>query len=556
MALVAAGCTPEPKETTAAPEATAAPHVTFSDVAKEAGIRFQHSTGAFGKYWMPETMGSGCVWLDYDDDGDADLYLVNGTDWPGHGPGGQTGRLYRNDDGRFTEVTKEAGLAQSFYGMGACAGDYDNDGHVDLFVTALGPDRLYRNLGTGRFEEVAARAGVADPRWGSSCAWVDYDRDGLLDLFICNYVKWSPETDVVCKIRDEKTYCTPEVYEGVPNALYRNLGNGRFKDVAKEAGVAAAGKSLGIAVCDIENDGWPDLAVANDTKANFLYRNLKNGRFEDLANSAGVDRGQDGRARGAMGIDAADFDGTGRDSLVIGNFSNESLSVYQNEGSEFFHDIAPSTGIAQVSKLALTFGILLLDFDNNGWNDIFAATGHVKPQIALVEEAVTYAQPPLVFCNDGKATFREICKDLGPDVGRPRVARGLAAADYDNDGDLDLCMTVNGGAACLFRNNGGGGRSIRLRLEGTKSNRSAIGARAVATAGGRQIAAGLRSGMSYCSQNEAVLHLGVGSAPAAETLELTWPSGRKDTFTAVESGALYALKEGETSLRRVTPPPK
>jgi enediyne biosynthesis protein E4 len=545
---VVAGC--QPKTATPLQPAVATTSVSFKDVAQDAGITFIHNTGASGKYWMPESMGSGCAWIDYNSDGFPDLYLVNGTDWPGQGSRKTTGALYRNNrDGTFTDVTQEAGLAQSFYGMGAAVGDFDNDGHPDLYVTALGENRLYRNNGDGTFTEIGKQAGVADPHWSASAAWIDYDNDGLLDLFVTNYVKWSPEDDVVCKIRDEKTYCTPEVYEGVPNALYKNLGNGRFRNVAAEAGVDRAGKSLGVAICDFNEDGLMDIAVANDTVQNFLYKNLGNGKFQDVAVEAGVDRGPDGKARGAMGIDAADFEGTGRDSLVIGNFSNESLTVYQNEGAEFFRDVAPQSGVAQASKVFLTFGTLLVDFDNNGWPDIFAATGHVKPQIQLVEEAVTYAQRLLVFSNAGESSFAEVGLQLGPDVSKPRVARGLAAADFDGDGDLDLVLTVNGGPAVLLRNDGEKGNSVRVKLVGTKSNRSGYGAKLTATVNGREIPFTCRSGMSYCSQSDSVAHFGIGAAAKLEKLVVRWPSGQVDEFTDVPAGKLLTLTEGQGELQ-------
>lgn len=553
-ALSASGCKKERQQAPVSKLPASTAQVAFKDVATEAGIKFVHNTGAFGKYWMPETMGAGCAWIDYDGDGDPDLYLVNGTDWPGHPKSGKTtGALYRNDgNGKFTDVTKSAGLAESFYGMGAAVGDYDNDGDPDLYVTAVGANRLYRNNGNGSFTDVGAQAGVADPHWSASAAWLDYDKDGLLDLFVTNYVDWSPDKDVVCLIQSEKTYCTPEVYKAVPNALFKNLGHGKFKNVAAEAGVAEGRKSLGVSVCDFNQDGWPDLAVANDTMANLLYKNLGNGKFEDVANAAGIDRGTDGRARGAMGIDAADFTGEGQDSLVIGNFSNESLSVYQNEGAEFFNDIGPATGIAQVSKLSLTFGTLLADYDNNGWPDIIAATGHVKPQINLVEEAVTYAQPMLLFCNNGQGQFQDACKGVGPDVQKPRVARGLAAADFDGDGDLDLCVTVNGGSAVLLRNDGTKGHAVRIRLKGTKSNRSGYGAKLIAKVGGREMTTLLRSGMSYCSQSEPVAHFGVGDASKLDSLEVRWPSGLVDKFTDVPAGKPLTVTEGQATFQVAT----
>src|SRR5262245_39435569 len=412
-ALLLQGCSSCGAQRVEPPPPDAAPavaDVTFTDVTHEAGIQFRHVSGATGSKFLPETMGAGVAVLDYDGDGRPDLYLVNSDRWPNRkGPPAPpvTGALYHNEgNGTFTDTTRQTGLAESFYGMGAVAGDYDNDGDIDLFVTALGPDRLYRNDG-GRFTDIAAAAGVADKGFGSSAAFVEYDHDGDLDLFVCNYVEWSIDTDIFCSLDGRgKSYCTPESYKGLSNHLYRNDGSDRFTDVSKEAGVQnPSGKSLGVALLDYDSDGWEDLAVANDTQPNYLYHNRHDGTFTDVGREAGIAFSEAGVARGAMGIDSADYDSSGRDSLVIGNFSNEMVGLYHNEGSGLFLDDAPRAGVGLPSLLTLAFGCFFFDYDLDGQVDIFVANGHVEDDINRVQKDVTYAQKPHLFRNRGDGTF-------------------------------------------------------------------------------------------------------------------------------------------------------
>jgi hypothetical protein len=374
--------------------------VLFTAVTAAAGIDFVHHSGARGRKYLPETMGSGLVWFDYDGDHRPDLFLVNSSDWPESRQATHSQALYRNlGDGTFEDVTRAAGLEADLYGIGAAAGDYDNDGHPDLFVNALGPDRLYRNRGDGSFADVTEGAGVSDPAFGSSATWLDYDRDGLIDLFVCNYVQWTPATDIYCTLDGEnKSYCTPESYRGASNRLYRNRGDGRFEDVTEPAGLLnESGKSLGVVTLDYDGDGFTDLAIANDTQPNFLYRNEGNGTFTEVGRSAGIAFSEEGKARGAMGIDAADYDDSGRQSLMIGNFSNEMLALYHNEGRGLFIDDAAAAGIGQPSLLTLAFGCFFFDFDLDGRLDIFVANGHVEDDINLVQPSVTYAQSPHLF---------------------------------------------------------------------------------------------------------------------------------------------------------------
>src|SRR5437867_9325696 len=365
LAACGGGDKPAPSAMAEAPEEVRT--VTFADVTLAAGIRFRHVTGAFGKKYLPETMGSGCAWLDYDGDGRQDIFLANSRAWPGHGAGGRAlPALYRNrGDGTFEDVTSKTGLAVQSYALGVAVGDYDNDGRPDLFLNCLGPDHLYHNRGDGTFEDSTDRAGVSDPAFGSSAAFLDYDRDGKLDLFVCNYVSWSPQTDIFCTLDGtRKSYCTPESYHGATDRLFRNLGDGRFEDVTKAAGVYNEnGKSLGVVVYDHDGDGLPDIAVANDTQPNYLYRNRGDGTFEEIGREVGIAFSEAGVARGAMGIDAADYDLSGRESLVIGNFSNEMVALYHNEGGNLYVDDAASAGIGPPSLLTLAFGTFFFDYD-------------------------------------------------------------------------------------------------------------------------------------------------------------------------------------------------
>jgi len=553
-ALALPGCGPR-KDAPAAASPAEAPRanpVVFTDITRAAGITFVHNSGAFGRKYLPETMGSGVAFLDYDGDGYQDLFFVQSADWPERRRHRTTQVLYRNrGDGTFEDTTRKAGLAVEMYGLGVAAADYDNDGHVDLFINALGPDRLFRNRGDGTFEDVTRRAGVSDPGFGTSATWIDYDRDGRLDLFACNYVQWSPKEDIFCTLDGvSKSYCTPESYRGATDRLFRNKGDGTFEDVTRRAGVYdPTGKSLGVVALDYDGDGWPDLAVANDTQPNFLYHNKGDGTFEEVGKIAGIAFSEEGRARGAMGIDAADYDGSGRDSLVIGNFSNEMLALYHNEGRGLFIDDAAMAGIGQPSLLTLAFGCFFFDFDLDGRLDIFVANGHVENDINRVQPSVTYAQPPHLFRGLGGGRFAQIEGQSGPDLLRPLVGRGAAYADFDNDGDLDIAVSTNNGPAVLLRNDGGSAFGwLRLRLVGRDgSSRDALGAVVRLKAGGVTAARTVRAGASYASGNEIVLTFGLGPAvdgryPPAD-VQISWPGGPTQTVTGLEAGRLHVIEE-------------
>jgi enediyne biosynthesis protein E4 len=526
--------------------------VTFTDVTEQAGIHFTHNSGAFGSKYLPETMGSGVCIIDYDNDGWPDIFFVNSMDWPGHTRGKSYPALYHNNqDGTFTDVTHEAGLDVEMYGMGCAVGDFDNDGYDDIYVTAIGGSHLFRNLHHGKFADVTAKAGVADSGFPAGAVWLDYDNDGRLDLFVAHYVDWSQKTDQYCSLDGKhKSYCTPDAYKGESSRLYHNLGDGRFEDVTKRAGLYDPnGKSLGVALLDYDNDGWIDLFVANDTAPNKLYRNNHNGTFSEAGFAAGVAFSDAGRARAGMGADAGDYDGSGRQSLLIGNFTDESMSLYHNDGSGLFTDQSVDAGIASPSAQSLTFGCFFFDYDLDGRLDIFAANGHVADDISVVRPNLHYAEPPLLFHNSGQGKFRNASADVGSALRSPMVARGAAYADFDNDGDLDLVVTTNNGPAHLFRNdNGNRNDMLRLKLVGTKSNRDAIGAKVtLSAAGGMRQLAMVKSGSSYLSQSELPLTFGLGKPGSVSEVDLViaWPSGRKETLSHVKPDQLLVIEEGK-----------
>lgn len=522
----------------------------FIDVTVAAGISFRHNSGAYGKKYLPETMGSGCAFLDYDNDGWQDILLINSMDWPDRKRSRSYPALYHNDrDGTFTDVTKEAGLMVEMYGLGCAIADYDNDGNVDIYVTCLGANHLFRNIGGGKFSDVSAKARVNDPGFSTSVAWLDYDKDGRLDLYICNYVEWTIEKDLYCTLDGKnKSYCDPKSYKGQSATLYRNKGDGTFDNVTERAGLLdPACKSLGVALTDYDNDGWTDLLVANDTQPNKLYRNNGDGTFTDAAMTAGVAFSEAGVARAGMGVDAEDYDGSGRQSFIIGNFSNEMMALYHNEGNGLFIDDAPTSTIGQGSLLTLSFGCFFFDYDLDGLLDVFAANGHVMDDINNVQPKVTYAEPPHLFRNSGKKSFEEVSSKLGSDFATAVVARGAAYADFDNDGDLDLLISTNNGPARLLRNDGGNQNNlIRVRTVGSMSNRDGIGARVtVKLAGGSTQWRFVKTGSSYCSQNEMVLTFGLGKADKIEKIEVLWPGGALDALSAVNANQLITVQEGK-----------
>ncbi len=532
------------------------PCPTFTDVSSAAGIRFRHNSGAFGRKYLPETMGAGGMFFDADGDGWQDVLLINSRNWPGRpATGASLHALYRNNrDGTFTDVTARSGLDVSMYGLGAAAADYDNDGRTDVYITGLDGNRLFRGIGGGRFEDVTARTGVGASGFSTCAVWFDYDNDGRLDLFVCRYVEWSIKTDLFCTLDGQsKSYCTPESYKGQSPLLFRNTGNGAFADVTKAAGLYdPASKALGAALIDHDEDGLLDLFVANDTQPNRLYRNRGNGAFTDVAVTAGVAFNEAGVARAGMGTDAADYDGSGRPSLVIGNFSNEMMALYTNEGNGLFIDEAPTSTIGRNSLLTLTFACFFLDYDLDGLLDIFAANGHVADDIQRVQPRVSYAQPPHLFRNLGGRRFEEVTARSGPALRRPIVARGAAYGDYDGDGDPDLLITTNNGPATLLRNDGvAKQRALRIALRGTASNRDGIGARvAVRTTDGIRRWQMVKTGSSYLSQSELPITFGLGHAQGVEAIEITWPSGRVDRLGGEKAGQFLIIEEGRGIVTR------
>jgi hypothetical protein len=531
----------------------AASAVTFRDVTQQSGIRFVHNNGAFGKKFLPETLGPGVAFIDYDNDGWPDIFLVNGMDWPGHAQKHTTPKLYHNNhDGTFTDVTHKAGLDVEMYGMGVAVGDYDNDGFDDLFVTALGQSRLFHNNGNGTFADVTQKAGLSGPReLSTSAAWVDYDKDGRLDLVVGNYVQWTQETDLYCTLDGKsKSYCTPESYKGTAARLWHNRGDGTFEDVTQKAGLGEpTSKTMGIAVLDYDNDGWPDLLFSNDTQPNKLYRNNGNGTFSEKGVIAGVAFSEDGVARAGMGVDAADYDHSGYHSVMITNFSNQMLSLYHNEGKGLFVDEAPQSAIGRATLLTLGFGCFFFDYDLDGWPDIFIANGHIDPEIQKVQANVKYAMPPHLFRNLGKGKFEEVTNTMGAAFTAPRVGRGAAYADITNDGRLDLLLSTNGGPVYLFRNevqgNSAANRSVRLKLVGTKSNRDGIGAVVRLSSNGDTQTQMLRSGSSYLSSSELILTFGLGQRDKADAIEIRWPSGQVDRLSNVAAGQTVTATEGK-----------
>ncbi|MGC2708752.1 MAG: CRTAC1 family protein [Candidatus Sulfotelmatobacter sp.] len=525
------------------------PGFRLVDVTSTAGIAFQHNSGAFGGKLLPETLGSGCAFLDYDRDGWQDILLINGMDWPRHKQRRSSLRLYRNNrNGTFTDVTSHAGLDLEMYGMGVAVGDYDNDGFPDILITCVGQNRLFHNTGKGTFVDVTAASGLGKRlAFSTSALWFDYDRDGLLDLFVCNYVKWSPEADVFCSLDGRhKSYCTPEAYRGETCWLFHNRGNGTFEDVTASSGIFdSSSKSLGVAMLDSDNDGWIDLLVANDTQPNKLYRNQRNGTFRDGAVEAGLAFSSDGRARAGMGVDVADFTNSQHAGVAITNFDNEMIGLYENDGKNY-EDVAAQAGVGLASKNTLGFGCAFLDANLDGWLDLAVANGHIDETVRNIRGNVGYAQPPQLFLNNEHGNFHDVAAEIGEGFAQPKVGRGLAYGDFDRDGDLDLLLTTNNGPAYLYRNDQlAENRSIRFRLVGTKSNHDAIGATVRIVCGGLTQSRLVKSGSSYLSQSELPVTFGLEKHDRVESAVIYWPSGRTEEFKDLAAGRCYECVEGK-----------
>lgn len=561
-ALALCSCKREATSTAQVPSDS--PQVTFTDITAQSGITFRHVNGATGEKLLPETMGGGVAFLDFDNDGAPDLLFVNSCPWPWNSNASTraTMALYRNDGkGHFTDVTAGSGLDVSFYGMGAAVGDYDNDGFVDVFVTGVGENRLFRNRGHAKFEDVTAPAGVTNEptRWSTSAAFVDYDNDGKLDLFVCNYVKWSREID------QRVNYTLPEIgraygppfnFEGTWPLLYHNEGNGTFREVSAEAGMRVAkphgtpvAKSLGVAPVDLNNDGWMDFVVANDQVQNFVFSNRQNGTFAEVGGQSGVAFDPYGLARGAMGIDTARFRNDDALAIAIGNFANEMNALYVSRGdSLLFADVAASEGIGPASKQLLKFGLFFFDYDLDGRPDVLTANGHLEEQIQKVQKDQTYRQPAQLFWNRGAAkgpAFVTVPPErAGSDLFKPIVGRGSAFADVDGDGDLDVVLTQINGPPMLLRNDQKLGRHwLRVKLVGKKTNRDGIGAVVRVRVDGRTITQQVMPAKGYLSQSEATLTFGLGKAARVDSIEVTWPGGKKQTVTQLQTDAVNVIRE-------------
>lgn len=546
------------------------PAVHFAEIAKEAGIDYSHVNGAAGQKLLPETMGGGCAFFDMDQDGDQDILFVNSMRWDGstNAAEGPTHQLFANDGtGKFSDVTKGSGLDFTTYGMGVATGDFDNDGKTDLFLTGVNgvglppANRLMHNLGGGKFQDVTQEIGIrATNVWSTSAAFVDYDRDGDLDLFVCNYVQWSKETDLQVDYRLPnvgRAYGPPMSFAGTFPTLYRN-DDGNFKDVSEQAGLQiknkATGlpmaKSLGVSPVDLDNDGWIDLVVANDTVQNFVFHNNKDGTFSEVGGKSGVAYDKFGSTRGAMGIDTGRFHGDNSLAISIGNFANEMTAFYvASRDPLFFSDEALNVGIGDPTKSLLTFGVFFFDYDLNGYLDLLTANGHIEPEIQKVHANQSYAQPVQLFWNTGKSDkaseFRAVPgESCGPDLYQPLVGRGSAYADIDGDGDQDVLVTQLNGPARLFRNDQKLGNSwVRVRLVGTKCNRDAIGAWVKVRVGNRTFSQQVMPTRGYLSQSELPVTIGLAKSEKIDDVQIFWPDGTRESGVTLKLNSVNTITQ-------------
>ena len=544
----AAGCASIQKFASALPDVPEYPFIQVP--ASASGITWVHTAGKSPQKYLPETTGAGCAFLDYDNDGWMDIYLVNSGKCDFYNPNPPLrNALYRNNrDGTFTDVTEKAGVAAGGYGQGVAVGDYDGDGFPDLYVTQYGRSILYHNNGDGTFTDVTEKAGVAAPGWSSSAVWFDYDNDGRLDLFVCRFVDFSKEKNLPCTAYNRPGYCVPRLYKPMPSWLFHNNGDGTFTDVSESSGIGKyAGKAWGVVATDLNNDGRMDLFVANDTVENFLFMNRGNGRFEEIAALAGVGYSDAGRPRSGMGVDSADFNNDGWMDLFVANIDHEKYSLYRNNHDETFDDEADATGIGAATRLMSGWGLKFFDYDNDGNLDLIIANGNPDDLIQTIEKDVMYREPLLLFHSDGK-TLRDVSAESGPVFSRDMSARGLAIGDFDNDGAVDVLISVNDAAPVLLHNAAAKGNHwLGIKLAGRKSNRDAVGARITYQAGDMMRRRMKVGGGSYLSSHDPRIVLGIGKRTKIDWLEVKWPepSGKTERFTELPIDKYITIVEGE-----------
>jgi hypothetical protein len=533
----------------------------FVDIAKPAGIDFQHANAASAEKYLIETMGSGCGWIDYDQNGLLDLYLVNGAKTGVYTPGAPLrSALYRNNgDGTFSDVTAKAGVgAEGLFGMGVAVGDYDNDGFPDLFVMGYGRCILYRNNRDGTFTDVTQHAGVANVgRWASSAAWFDFDNDGRLDLVVANYADWSPERNFWCGDRDPgmRSYCHPDDFRPQPPTLYRNNGDGTFTDVSQSSGLGLkGGNGLGVVTFDYDDDGWQDIFIANDHMPNFMFHNNRDGTFREIAYQAGVAVSNDGVFEAGMGTDAADTTGNGKQDLIVTHLDMQLARLYRNLGDHGFDDATFRSKLSYATYRLSGFGTRFFDYDNDGNRDLFIANGHVLDNIQRYHPETTYAEPKLMFRNTGAGVFENVSERMGSDFQVPRVSRGAAVGDFDNDGKLDILVSNNGQTPQLLRNIGENGNHwLEIFLIGTKSNRDGVGARIKVVAGDLVLHEQRKGGMSYQSAQDPRLHFGLGQRTTVDAIEIRWPSGLTTKVATIKCDQILAIEEGRGIVERKFP---